>query len=34
MIPELAGDLKDIEVRKGTLDLKEIHTLGAWDGRT
>jgi hypothetical protein len=33
VIPELAGDLKDIEVRKGTLDLKEIHTLGAWNGR-
>ena len=33
VIPELAGDLKGIEARKGTLDLGEIHTLGAWDGR-
>ncbi len=33
VIPGLAGDLKGIEMRKGTLDLNEIHTLGAWDGR-
>jgi hypothetical protein len=33
VIPELAGDLNDIEVRKGALDLAEIHTLGAWNGR-
>jgi hypothetical protein len=33
VIPELAGDLNDIEVRKGALDLAEIHTLGAWGGR-
>jgi hypothetical protein len=33
VIPELAGDLKGIEARKGSLDLNEIHTLGAWDGR-
>ena len=32
-IPELAGDLKDIERRTGMLDLKGIHTLGAWGGR-
>jgi hypothetical protein len=33
VIPDLAGDLKTIETRKGALDLNEIHTLGAWDGR-
>ncbi len=33
VIPDLAGDLKTIETRKGSLDLDEIHTLGAWDGR-
>ncbi len=34
VIPDLAGDLAGIERRKGNLDLNEIHTLGAWDGRT
>ena len=33
VIPELAGDLKTIETRQGSLDPADIHTLGAWGGR-
>jgi hypothetical protein len=33
VIPDLAGNLEGLERRKGSLDLNEIHTLGAWDGR-
>ena len=34
VIPDLAGDLKTIETRQGSLDPADIHTLGAWDGRS